>query len=185
MQYQCGANVLELVSGDICTQRVDAIVNAANEQLVAGGGVCGAIHYAAGTELADACRQIGHCPTGEARITPGFKLKARHVIHAVGPRWRSLSGDAQQLESAYRNALQVASDNGITSVAFPSISTGIFGYPLDEAATIAIRTVSRFLEAQSQITLVRFVFLSEETFTAYRYAARRLLASTNTSIAGR
>lgn len=184
MQYQCGANVLELVSGDICTQRLDAIVNAANEQLVAGGGVCGAIHYAAGAELAEACRQIGHCPTGEARITPGFNLKARHVVHAVGPRWRSLSGDAQQLESAYRNALHVASEHGITSIAFPSISTGIFGYPLDEAATIAIRTVSRFLETQSQITLVRFVFLSEETFTAYRYAARRLLASTNTSIAG-
>lgn len=183
MQYQCGANVLELVSGDICTQRVDAIVNAANEQLAAGGGVCGAIHYAAGTELADACRQIGHCPTGEARITPGFKLKARYVIHAVGPRWRSLSGDAQQLASAYHNTLQVARDHGVTSVAFPSISTGIFGYPLDEAATIAIRTVSHFLEGQSQITLARFVFLNEETFTAYRYAARRLLAST--SIAGR
>ena len=183
MQYQCGTNVLELVSGDICTQRVDAIVNAANEQLAAGGGVCGAIHYAAGAELADACRQIGHCPTGEARITPGFKLKARYVIHAVGPRWRSLSGDAQQLASAYHNTLQVARDHGITSVAFPSISTGIFGYPLDEAATIAIRTVSHFLEGQSQITLVRFVFLNEETFTAYRYAARCLQASA--SIAGR
>ena len=181
MQYQCGANLLELVSGDICDQRVDAIVNAANESLAAGGGVCGAIHYAAGDELAVACKAVGGCPTGEARITPGFKLKAKYVVHAVGPRWHSRADDAELLESTYRSALTVASENGVETIAFPSISTGIFAYPLDEAATIAIRTVARFLESQAQITLVRFVFLNEETFTAYRYAARRLLASADIS----
>lgn len=181
MQYQCGANLLELVSGDICDQRVDAIVNAANESLAAGGGVCGAIHYAAGRELAVACKAIGGCPTGEARITPGFRLKAKYVVHAVGPRWHSRAGDAELLESTYRSALTVASEHGVSTIAFPSISTGIFAYPLDEAATIAIRTVARFLESQSQITLVRFVFLNEETFTAYRYAARRQLANADIS----
>lgn len=179
MQYLCGPNILELVPGDICHQRVDAIVNAANEQLTAGGGVCGAIHKAAGPALAEACQAIGHCPTGEARITPGYKLPAKYVIHAVGPMWHSRSGDAEQLEAAYVNALTIAAENGCTSVAFPSISTGIFGYPLDEAAAIAIRTVSAFLEHQSQITLVRFVFMNDETFQAFRYAARRLLASTS------
>jgi O-acetyl-ADP-ribose deacetylase (regulator of RNase III) len=181
MQYQCGANLLELVSGDICDQRVDAIVNAANDSLAVGGGVCGAIHYAAGSELAVACNDIGGCPTGEARITPGFKLKAKYVVHAVGPRWHSRADDAELLESTYRSALTVASENGVTTIAFPSISTGIFAYPLDEAAAIAVRTVSRFLESQTQITLVRFVFLNEETFTAYRYAARRQLASAGIS----
>jgi len=100
MQYLCGANLLELVPGDICDQQVDAIVNAANDALAAGGGVCGAIHRAAGPELAVACAQIGRCPTGEARITPGFKLRAKHVIHAVGPMWHSRTEDAVLLESA-------------------------------------------------------------------------------------
>jgi O-acetyl-ADP-ribose deacetylase (regulator of RNase III) len=179
MQYLCGPNILELVPGDICHQKVDAIVNAANEQLIAGGGVCGAIHKAAGPELTAACSAIGGCPTGEARITPAFKLPAKYVIHAVGPMWHSRSGDAEQLESAYVRALTLATQNGCTSVAFPSISTGIFGYPLDEAAAIAVRTVSAFLEHQSQITLVRFVFMNDETFQAFRYAARRHLASTS------
>lgn len=181
MQYLCGANLLELVPGDICDQQVDAIVNAANDSLAAGGGVCGAIHRAAGPELAVACAQIGRCPTGEARVTPGFKLHAKHIIHAVGPMWHSRAEDAVLLESAYREALTVASAHGVESIAFPAISTGIFGYPLDEAAAIAIRTVAQFLEQQTQIKLVRFVFLNDEAFTAFRYAARRQLASAEVS----
>jgi len=178
MQYQCGPNILELIPGDICHRRVDAIVNAANEQLSAGGGVCGAIHKAAGPELSIACIAIGGCPTGESRITPGFKLAAKYVIHAVGPMWHSRSADAVQLESAYVSALTLASQHNCQSIAFPAISTGIFGYPLDEAAGIAIRTVAQYLEHQTQITLVRFVFMNDETFEAFRYAARRHLAST-------
>ncbi len=178
MQYQCGPNILELVPGDICHQQVDAIVNAANEQLSVGGGVCGAIHKAAGPELALACAAIGGCPTGESRITAGFKLAAKHVVHAVGPMWHSRSADAVQLESAYVSALTVAAQNDCHSIAFPAISTGIFGYPLDEAAAIAIRTVAHFLEHHTQITLARFVFMNDETFEAFRYAARRHLAST-------
>lgn len=177
MQYLCGANLLELGQGDICVQRVDAIVNAANESLTAGGGVCGAIHRAAGAELARACDDIGGCPTGESRITPGFLLRAKYVIHAVGPRWHSRAEDAVLLEQTYWNALELASAHGVESIAFPAISTGIFGYPLDEAASIAIRTVSKFLEQQSQIKLVRFVFVNEEAFAAFRYAARRQLVS--------
>jgi len=179
MQYQCGANILELVPGDICHQQVDAIVNAANEQLSAGGGVCGAIHRAAGAELAVACNTIGGCPTGESRITSGFTLAAKYVIHAVGPMWHSRSADAVQLESAYVSALTLAAQNDCQSIAFPAISTGIFGYPLDEAAAIAVRTVAHFLEQQTQISLVRFVFMNDETFEAFRYAARRHLASTS------
>lgn len=181
MQYLCGTHLLELVPGDICDQPVDAIVNAANDSLAIGGGVCGAIHRAAGPELAIACAQIGRCPTGEARITPGFKLRAKHIIHAVGPMWHSRTEDAVLLESAYRQALTVASAHDVESIAFPAISTGIFGYPLDEAAAIAIRTVAQWLEQQTQIKLVRFVFLNDEAFTAFRYAARRQLASAEIS----
>jgi O-acetyl-ADP-ribose deacetylase (regulator of RNase III) len=177
MQYLCGANLLELVPGDICHQKVDAIVNAANDTLSFGGGVCGAIHRAAGPELTAACAQIGHCATGDSCITPGFRLEAKYVIHAVGPMWHSRSEDAVLLQSAYRSALALAQAHGIESIAFPAISTGIFGYPLDEAASIAIRTVAQFLEQQDQVKLVRFVFLNDETFTAFRYAARRQLAS--------
>lgn len=177
MQYLCGSNLLELVQGDICVQQVDAIVNAANESLAAGGGVCGAIHRAAGAELAEACLEIGNCPTGEARITPGYALPAKYVVHAVGPRWHSRSEDAVLLEQTYWNTLELASANGVESIAFPAISTGIFGYPLDEAAAIAIRTVSRFLEQHTQIKLARFVFVNEEAYAAFRYAARRQLVS--------
>ena len=117
---------------DITTLETDAIVNAANESLAPGGGVCGAIHRAAGPELARACAAIGRCPTGEARLTPGFGLPARFVIHAVGPVWRGGgAGEAELLSSAYRSAMQLAADHGLRSIAFPAISTGIYGYPLE------------------------------------------------------
>ncbi|HKA63697.1 MAG TPA: O-acetyl-ADP-ribose deacetylase [Methylomirabilota bacterium] len=127
---------------DITTLRVDAIVNAANEALAPGGGVCGAIHAKAGPELAAACAALGGCPTGEARITSGFRLPARHVIHAVGPVWRGGgAGEAELLASAYRSSLQLVEENALRSVAFPAISTGIYGYPLPAATAVAVRTV--------------------------------------------
>jgi O-acetyl-ADP-ribose deacetylase (regulator of RNase III) len=127
---------------DITTLDTDAIVNAANEALAPGGGVCGAIHRAAGPELARACAAVGRCPTGEARITPGFRLPARYVIHAVGPIWRGGGeGEAQLLASAYRSALRLAAEQGLRSIAFPAISTGIYGYPVDQATSIAVSSV--------------------------------------------
>jgi len=139
MRFAIGNAVLELIRGNIVEQDVDAIVNAANETLAPGGGVSGAIHRAAGPELADECARIGGCPTGEARITAGYRLKARHVIHAVGPRYSGDPRDAALLASAYRSALMLAASHGLQSIAFPSISTGIYGYPLDQAAPIAWR----------------------------------------------
>ena len=128
---------------DITTLAVDAIVNAANEQLTPGGGVCGAIHRAAGPELASACRELGVCPTGEARITPGFNLPARFVIHAVGPIWYGGSaGEAEQLANSYRGSLRLAQEHGLQSIAFPAISTGIYGYPLEAATNIAVTALS-------------------------------------------
>jgi len=132
---------LELFPGDITTLALDAIVNAANEALLPGGGVCGAIHRKAGPRLAEACAALGHCPAGSAVITPGFALPARHVIHAVGPVWRGgAAGEADLLAGAYRAALQLCADHKLASVAFPAISTGIYGYPLEAAAEIAVAT---------------------------------------------
>src|SRR6266540_78084 len=125
---------IQAVQGDITQQRVDAIVNAANSALSGGGGVDGAIHRAAGPELLAECRTLGRCPTGEARITKGYRLAARHVIHAVGPFYQRREGDAELLASAYRNSLELAAQHGVKSIAFPAISTGIYGYPLDLAA---------------------------------------------------
>ncbi|WP_119419487.1 O-acetyl-ADP-ribose deacetylase [Desertibaculum subflavum] len=133
---------IEIHSGDITRLEVDAIVNAANEQLAPGGGVCGAIHRAAGPELARECRQAGPCPTGDARITAGYDLPAKWVIHAVGPVWHGGgAGEDAALEGAYRAAMRLAAEKGLTSLAFPAISTGIFGFPLERATAIAVRTV--------------------------------------------
>lgn len=140
--------MIVVYQGDITTLRVDAIVNAANESLLGGGGVDGAIHRAAGPQLLQACREVGRCPTGEARITPGFRLSSNWVIHTVGPVWRG--GQYEEpglLSSCYRNSLQLALDYGVRTIAFPSISTGVYGYPKRDAATIAI-TVMRDFESQ-------------------------------------
>ncbi len=148
--------MIRVWQGDITTLKVDAIVNAANETLLGGGGVDGAIHRAAGPGLLAECRRIGGCPTGQARITGGHDLPARHVIHTVGPVWRG--GDADEdalLASAYRNSLQLARDHGLTSIAFPAISTGVYGFPPDRAARIAITTVAEHGD-DLDVTLVAY-----------------------------
>lgn len=153
---------------DITTLTVDAIVNAANSDLAPGGGVCGAIHDAAGPELALACRAAGPCPTGEARITPGFRLRARSVIHAVGPIWYGgASKETELLASAYRFSMQLAKDHSVASIAFPAISTGIYGYPLDLAAEVAVRVVREELRAPGSLGLVVFACFSRAAMTVY------------------
>ncbi|MCB1444180.1 MAG: O-acetyl-ADP-ribose deacetylase [Methyloceanibacter sp.] len=148
---------IEIIDADITTLGVDAIVNAANEALAPGGGVCGSIHRAAGPELAAACVRIGGCPTGESRITPGFALKAKHVIHTVGPVWGGGErGEGLQLASCYRTALRLAAEHDLASIAFPAISTGIYGFPPDRAALIAVRTVRETLPEVPSIERIVF-----------------------------
>jgi O-acetyl-ADP-ribose deacetylase len=162
---------MEIAEGDITKLDVDAIVNAANERLAPGGGVCGAIHRAAGPELAEACRRIGGCPTGEARPTPGFKLKAKFVIHAVGPVWNGgKDNEDSLLASAYRHSLELAREHRATSIAFPAISTGIYGFPLARATGIAVKTVADFLRANETPTRVLFSCFGEDVAAAYRKA---------------
>ncbi len=152
--------MIEILQQDITTLDVDAIVNAANSSLLGGGGVDGAIHRAAGPELLAACRAIGGCPTGEAVITPGFALPARHVIHTVGPVWRGGEhGEAALLESCYRNSLRLARENGVATVAFPAISCGVYGYPPEAAARVAVATIRHSLadeERPERVYLVAF-----------------------------
>jgi len=159
------------VRADITALEVDAIVNAANEALAPGGGVCGAIHRAAGPELARACAALGGCPTGEARLTPGFRLPARFVIHAVGPRYSGGErGEAELLAGAYRSALKLAAGEGCRSIAFPAISTGIYGYPLEPATRVAVDTVLTWLDRDGPIELVVFACFGEDVLAAYRAA---------------
>ena len=167
------ARVLRLVQGDITTIPVDAIVNAANRSLRGGGGVDGAIHRAGGPAILRECIQLGGCDTGDAKITTGGRLKAKYVIHTVGPVYRGgRDGEADLLASAYRRSLEVAAENAVASLAFPSISTGAYGYPIDEAAEIALRTVRDTLPRLAGIRLVRFVLFSDADLAVYRAAQR-------------
>lgn len=153
---------IDIVESDITRLDVDAIVNAANEMLAPGGGVCGAIHHAAGPELRDACAKLGGCETGEAKITPGFRLPVRYVIHTVGPVWGGGErGEDRLLASCYRNSLALAADHGLASIAYPAISTGIFGFPPDRAARIALRTVLDALADSPSIERVVFCCFGE------------------------
>ena len=156
---------LEAVQGDLTQEATDAIVNAANSALQAGGGVCGAIFRAAGPGLAEACRAAGHCATGDARATPGFGLPAQWIIHAVGPVWQGGGhGEPDLLASAYRRSLEVADELGARSVAFPAISTGIYGYPLEPATAIAVDTART---TETRVEVVRFVCFDAATFAVY------------------
>jgi O-acetyl-ADP-ribose deacetylase (regulator of RNase III) len=167
-RVKIGASTLELVEGDITKQDTEAIVNAANSSLLGGGGVDGAIHRAGGPQILEECRKIGGCPTGEARITTGGRLSARWVIHTVGPVYRDgKHGEADLLASAYRNSLRLASERGIKTVAFPSISTGAYGYPLAEAARIALLTTRDYLQAHRENATVRFVLFGQPAYRAY------------------
>jgi O-acetyl-ADP-ribose deacetylase len=173
-------NRMSVHVGDITALDVAVIVNAANEQLLPGGGVCGAIHRAAGPELAAACRRIGHCPTGSAVITPGFRLKAGHVVHAVGPVWQGGgAGEADLLASCYRQSLQLAADIAAAQVAFPAISTGVFGYPAAEAAGVAVSAVRAFLSSNPWPGDVIFCCFDAASAEHYRAALRA--AGTNSS----
>ena len=170
---------LEVVRGDITTLDVDAIVNAANERMLGGGGVDGAIHRAAGPELLAACRALreGHpgvrCPTGEARLTPGFKLRARYVIHTVGPIWRGgHHGEADLLASCYRSSLALAAQHAVRSIAFPAISCGVYGYPLDDAAAIAVREVRAFSGERGVVEDVKLVAFGDDMYSAFCDAVR-------------
>ncbi|HEX7588304.1 MAG TPA: O-acetyl-ADP-ribose deacetylase [Anaerolineae bacterium] len=177
MRLDIGSSALELVEGDITRQAVDAIVNAANTSLLGGGGVDGAIHRAAGPQLLAECRTLDGCAIGSAKITRGYKLPARHVIHAVGPVYRDgKHGEPALLAGAYRTCLELASQNACTSIAFPAISTGVYGYPRDDAARIAFRTIIEYVEKYPEIKLVRYVLFGAAAFAAHQRVLEEVLA---------
>ena len=176
VRVQINGSTLELVEGDITQQDTEVIVNAANSSLLGGGGVDGAIHRAAGPELLEECRTLGGCPPGQARLTRGYRLKADYVIHGVGPVYSGTTRDAELLAGVHRHALQLASENRIVSVAFPAISTGAYGYPMAEAAPIALGTVIEYLRGHPEIRLVRFVLFGRRAYQAYLAALKSLMS---------
>ena len=165
---------IELVSGDITRLKVDAIVNAANETLLGGGGVDGAIHRAAGPELLAECRTLGGCPTGQARLTKGYRLPAAYVIHTVGPVWRGGQyGEPALLADCYRNSLALALQHSVRTIAFPAISCGVYGYPVEDAAHIALHEVSTFLATHKQLHKVLLCCFSESVLNIYQQVYQR------------
>lgn len=162
---------MRLVKGDITLLAVDAVVNAANDALEDGTGVNGAIHQAAGPELVDACARLGGCSTGHAKLTPAFNLPAKYIIHAVGPIWRGgAKGEAKLLASCYYESLKLALEHHVKTIAFPAISCGIFGYPVSQAAIIAVKETANFLELHHEIETVTFVCYDDATYDAYEQA---------------
>lgn len=171
-----GASVVELIQGDITRQDTEAIANAANSALMGGGGVDGAIHRAGGPDIMDELkRKYSGCPTGSAVITHGGKLKAAYVIHAVGPRYRGKPDDRKLLENAYLSSLRLCSEHKIRSIAFPSISTGIYGYPVEEASEISLKIIIEYLKYHPEIQLVQFVLFNKKTYNAYEKSLKDLL----------
>lgn len=162
---------IEIVEGDITKLDVDAIVNAANDRLAPGGGVCGAIHRAAGPELAEECAKIGGCPTGEARITKGYRLKAKHVIHAVGPVWHGgTQREDELLASCYKKSLELAAKHKLASIAFPAISTGVYGFPPDRAARVAVKAVADVLKTDKTLKKVVLCCFGRDSAEYHRAA---------------
>ena len=183
MEFQVGKAILQLIKGDITDVETDAIVNAANSSLMGGGGVDGAIHRKGGSKILEECKRIratewpDGLPTGKVVITSGGNLKAKHVIHTVGPVW--LGGfhvEAELLKQAYKNSLKLAVAKGLKTIAFPSISTGAYGYPIEDASRIAVRTVKEFLEKEDKLEKVVFVLFSERDFEIYLETAKSILA---------
>ncbi|MEW6673049.1 MAG: O-acetyl-ADP-ribose deacetylase [Thermodesulfobacteriota bacterium] len=160
-------NRIEIQQGDITKLNVDAIVNAANTSLLGGGGVDGAIHRAAGPELLAECRTVGGCPTGEARMTRGYNLPAKYVIHTVGPVYRGTPDDSRLLTACYRNSLSLAAEHQVTSIAFPAVSCGVYGYPIREACRIAVDTTCQFLKTTDMIKMVVFILFSSNDHKVY------------------
>jgi O-acetyl-ADP-ribose deacetylase (regulator of RNase III) len=176
MEQKINASTLILVQGDITKESTDAIVNAANSRLAGGGGVDGAIHHAGGPAIMQACRKIGGCSTGKAVITTGGNLKAKYVIHTVGPRYeKGTKEEAALLKSAYMESLKLASTKHLKSIAFPAISTGAYGYPLREAATVALQTIIEYLTEHQDITLVRFVLYDRATYETFAEQLRQVV----------
>jgi len=169
-------NRIKVVEGDITKQTVDAIVNAANTALLGGGGVDGAMHRAAGPELLEECRKLGGCPTGQARITKGYKLPAKWVIHTVGPVWRDgKHGEDDSLAGCYRSSLALAEQNGVKTIAFPSISTGAYGFPMERAAHVAVTEIKTFLERKSSIEKVLLVCFGKGAYEIHLQAVREVV----------
>ncbi len=174
-RHKIGNSLLELVTGDITREETDAIVNAANRELSPGGGVSGAIHRAAGALLWEESKTLGGCDTGEAKLTGGYNLKAKYVIHTVGPIYSSSESDPKNLKNSYYNSLMLAFKNNIESISFPSISTGIFGYPVGEASMIALKTIIRFLKEHQEVKLVKMVLFSERDYNTYKSSLEKIL----------
>jgi O-acetyl-ADP-ribose deacetylase (regulator of RNase III) len=171
-------NRIEVVEGDITKQAVEAIVNAANTTLLGGGGVDGAIHRVAGPELLEECRKLGGCATGQAKITKGYRLPAKWVIHTVGPVWRDgQHGEDELLASCYRSSFALAAEHGIRTIAFPSISTGAYGFPMDRAARIAVRETQQFLERNTLVERVLLVCLGQSACKIHSQALREAISS--------
>lgn len=174
MDIKAGFGTIEIVQGDITKETVDAIVNAANETLLGGGGVDGAIHRAGGPAILEECRKLGGCKTGDAKISTAGRMPAKYVIHTVGPVYRDgAHGEPEKLTSCYRRSLEVAHENGVKTISFPAISCGIYGYPIPEAATIAIETVKEFLETHEGIEKVRFVLFGADTHGPFQGALKQ------------